>query len=367
MTAVDRKYKARITVAAANIGSGGVSHHVCTVTEDSFLTSCSEAITSGGTYAMQSDAGDVIFTEDGTAETQLACDVVKCSLDTTPGNSLVRFNIEEGSYSASAANYRWIHWGHATTQSQPARTATYGRDAVYETDCVCYVPFFEGSGSTAYDRTSYATDWTLYGDTSFRSGGGIDVDGVSDYIQSPSTGTYATITGDISHVIRLRATDISTMRSIIGRYNSYWRFIGRLWADNSLGFDVCRNGYWSWEAVRSSANAVSPATTFTYGNSRGGTTGNVYLNGSSIASATQQYAMASGGSTTAAAMAAATSTEEIEGEYYAIIAFKRSLSTAEHDTFHNNLSSTTFAVVGSRQSEGASGSPWYYNLQQVAA
>lgn len=173
--------RASITIAAAKVGSGGVSDFPVTLTESTLPSGIF-------TYA-RSDGGDVRFSTDAYGLTRLPADIIKW--DTGTSKAIVRVRMD---LSSAASNTFYVWYGNPSA-TLPANTDTYGRYAAYDDDFGGYWPMGDVSGfdgSTLVDRTSNlrigapaGLDATNLADA--KIGKGLNLNGTNEYIVCPGT------------------------------------------------------------------------------------------------------------------------------------------------------------------------------------
>lgn len=173
--------RAKLTIPAAQVGSGGVSNYSIVITEavigasHSFWT---EAQANGGDLRASTDSG---------GNTRLALDII--SLDTSA--KTCEINIGQISLSSSIDNEFYLWWKHASAQSQPAAGDSFGQYAAYEAANVARWDMGLTSGAVN-DRTSNVNHGTRYGtggannlpqETTGKIRKAISFDGVDDYVE----------------------------------------------------------------------------------------------------------------------------------------------------------------------------------------
>lgn len=182
--------KQKITIPAAQVGSGGVSNFTVTVTRDMLDD---EVVDPSGGNKSQSNGGDVRFSSDAAGTTQLACDVIAWEHDTTTaaGDAFIQVSVKLASLSSSSANDFYIWYNTAGTDTQPAVGDTYGQHNAYDSSWEGYWPL----QSDLNDRTGNNNDATATGDVtagniSAKLGNGSDFDGTGDTIDVGQMGTF---------------------------------------------------------------------------------------------------------------------------------------------------------------------------------
>ena len=177
--------RAKITIPAAQIATGGVSNYTPIFTEagiDSSHAIWSEA---------QSNGGDLRLSSDVNGNTRLALDLI--SIDTAA--KTLEMAIQPQSLSAITDNELYLWWDHVSTQSQPSRTDTHGQDNAYHSSHNGHWPINDDPSGTApqmINRTATANyDGTTGGSmtsgdlVSAQIGDGWEFDGVDDDVSFP--------------------------------------------------------------------------------------------------------------------------------------------------------------------------------------
>lgn len=83
--------------------------------------------------AAQTNGGDIRFSVDSAGATQLPCEVVAFEHDsaTSAGDASIELYVRLPSVSSTVGTVVYLWWKPATTETQPAVTDTYGRNAVW--------------------------------------------------------------------------------------------------------------------------------------------------------------------------------------------------------------------------------------------
>ena len=114
----------------------------------------SEMLDADGTYPAQNGGGDIRFSSDSAGVTQLACEVVSFVTNNDPALGSAEIWVKVPSVSASVNTTIYVWYNTAGTDSQPAVTGTYGRNAVWG----AYLAVYHGAGLT--DATGNGYDLT---------------------------------------------------------------------------------------------------------------------------------------------------------------------------------------------------------------
>lgn len=88
------------------------------------------AKTLGGGQAILNGGGDLAASLDSSGTTRLALQIVRCELNATPANSRIEAWVRVIGVSDTVDTDVWLWWGDAT-ETQPAVTANYGRNDVW--------------------------------------------------------------------------------------------------------------------------------------------------------------------------------------------------------------------------------------------
>lgn len=186
-------YKRQISIDSGQ-KSGSPTGIVLTITEDSGLADANGPLDADGTAPAQNGGGDLRVSSDSAGANQIPLDVVSFVTDNdhTAAKCELKVNFDDLS---SDAFYLW--WGTEGTESQPAVTDTYGRNAVYSSGnhLLVYSMDEDPSGASPQitDRTGNGYDGTSSGSmtsgdvVSGQVGSAIDFDGTDDRIDSGST------------------------------------------------------------------------------------------------------------------------------------------------------------------------------------
>lgn len=149
-----------------------------------------------GSNNAQTDGGDIRFSSDVTGTAQLACEVVSFGHDTTTGagDAAVEIHVKVPSVSATVDTDIYIWYNTAGTDSQPAVSDTYGRDAVWSNGYEAVLHLQEAVNNTANgyaDSTGNGHDGTgnsmALSESACQMGNGQNFDGSADYITLSGT------------------------------------------------------------------------------------------------------------------------------------------------------------------------------------
>lgn len=180
----DWNYKQAITVPASVIDSD-LTDFTVRVTREMLHD---DVVDPSGVAAdtSQANGGDIRFSSDAAGTTQLAADLINWEHDTTTGadDAEILVSVKVSSLTAASGGTFYIWFGTSGTDTQPARTDTYGRDNAYDSS-------WEGFYPTAYttDRTVNDLNGTANGGMTDGGATGplgstpaTDFDGNDDYI-----------------------------------------------------------------------------------------------------------------------------------------------------------------------------------------
>lgn len=185
-------YKRQISIASGQ-KSESPTGIVLTITEASGLADANGPLDADGTAPAQNGGGDLRVSSDSAGTSQIPLDVVSFVTDNdhTAAKCELKVNFDDLS---SDAFYLW--WGTEGTESQPAVTDPYGRNAVYSSGnhVLAYSMDEDPSGSAPQltDRTGNGNDGTSSGSMTSgdvvagQLGSSIDFDGSNDYINAGS-------------------------------------------------------------------------------------------------------------------------------------------------------------------------------------
>ena len=122
--------KAAITIDNTKVSgtSGSLSNFPVLITEDMLP---SEMFDSDGANPAQNGGGDVRFSSDSAGSSQLAIEVVSFVTDADPANGSAEIWVKVPTLSKGADTTVYVWYKTSGTDSQPAVTNTYGRNAVW--------------------------------------------------------------------------------------------------------------------------------------------------------------------------------------------------------------------------------------------
>lgn len=159
----------------------------------------SEMLDSDGTHPAQANGGDIRFTSDEAGTTQLPCEVVEFTTATDPANGTAEIWVKVPSVSSTVDTTIYV-WYDSTsgTETQPAVTDTYGRNAVWSDYIAVYHLAEDGTGGSGsiidstgngHNGTPNAVSNTTgpTGDT----GGAFDFNGSTSYVSIPDSDDFA--------------------------------------------------------------------------------------------------------------------------------------------------------------------------------
>ncbi len=145
--------------------SGTQSNFPTLVTEATFSANCQEILTTGNANSAQADGGDLRFSSDPAGVSQLACEVVVWTQNAT--FSSAKAEVWVGGVAPSSGGnvtiYVWYKAGGG--QTQPAANASFGSQAVWDTNYFIVQHLPNGSTLTLNDSTSNANNLTNNGGT----------------------------------------------------------------------------------------------------------------------------------------------------------------------------------------------------------
>jgi len=121
----------------------------------------------GGKAAL-SGGGDLVFSSDSAGSTRLACDVQQFVTDNNPANALVEVYVKIPSVPTASNTVFYMWWGNAAA-SQPARNASYGMEATWNSSYKAVYHLSEAWGTGA-DNFKDATASVKHGTGSITAG-----------------------------------------------------------------------------------------------------------------------------------------------------------------------------------------------------
>jgi len=122
------------------------------ITEASFATNCPEILTTGDPHAAQSDGGDLRFSTDSAGATQIACEVVRWSQNATFSSARAEIHVPRDVLTGSDVTI-YVWWSGGGGLSQPAANASFGANAVWDTNYSLVQHFPNGSTLSVADST----------------------------------------------------------------------------------------------------------------------------------------------------------------------------------------------------------------------
>jgi len=142
----------------------------------------------------QNGGGDLRFSSteptaaDGTGATQIACEIVSFVTHATPASATAEIWVPIASLSSVADTIIYCAWHTSGTSSQPAFSATYGAENVWDSNYKMIQHMADATTSTIVDSTSNDNDGTKtaagepVGTTDGQIGSAQVFDGTDDYI-----------------------------------------------------------------------------------------------------------------------------------------------------------------------------------------
>ena len=176
-------YKQKLTIQNAKI-PGTLSSFPVVITRSELHN---DIVDPSGSNNAQADGGDIRFSADSAGTNQIACEIVSFEHDTTTGagDASIEIHIIITSVSSSVDTDFYIWYNTAGTDSQPAATATYGSENVWDSDFLEVYHMQETTGVMV--NSNGGNDGTVNGTPSRGvagpfGAGGCDFDGTDDYI-----------------------------------------------------------------------------------------------------------------------------------------------------------------------------------------
>lgn len=165
----------------------------------------SEMFDADGAAPAQNGGGDIRFSSDEDGDTRLACEVVSFVTDNNPANGTAEIWVKVASVSSTVDTVVYVWYKTDATDTQPAVTDTYGRNAVWVNyDAVLHLgedP--SGSAPQMTDSTGNGNDGTSAGtmtsgdSVAVQIGDGLDFDGTDDVIDVGDLGRTAPATVEL--------------------------------------------------------------------------------------------------------------------------------------------------------------------------
>lgn len=121
-----------------------------------------EMLTTGDPNAAQSDGGDIRFSTDSAGASQIACEVVIWTQNASPASAKAEIWVPVNVLTATDVTiYVWYSGGGGL--SQPAASASFGSQAVWDSNFKAVYHYADGSTLAATDSTSNANNGTVNG------------------------------------------------------------------------------------------------------------------------------------------------------------------------------------------------------------
>lgn len=173
--------------------SGSPSGIVLTITHDSGIADADGPLDADGSAPSQNGGGDIRVSSDAAGTTQIPVDVVSWVTDNDHASATCEIKVNFDDLSSDTL-YLW--WGTAGTESQPAVTDTYGRNAVYSSGShAAYYTMDEnpsGGAPQITDRTGNGNNLTSAGSMTAgdlvigKFGSALDFEGTDDRVEVDS-------------------------------------------------------------------------------------------------------------------------------------------------------------------------------------
>jgi len=154
-----------------------------------------ESLTTGDSNAAQSDGGDLRFATDLAGTDPIPLEVVRWSQNATIADARATLRVK-ADVDSSTTQSIYMFYKTSGTDTQPAVTASEGRNAVWEDACLGCLHLASDPTSTLPDSTGNGNDGTSFGSMTSGDlvdghfGQGLDFDGNNDYID---LGAFASI------------------------------------------------------------------------------------------------------------------------------------------------------------------------------
>ena len=226
-------------------GSGSHTDFPVLLTED---TLPSEIFDADGSFPAQNGGGDLRFTSDAAGTTQIPVEVVSFVTDNDPANGTAEIWVKVASVSTSADTTIYVWYNTAGTESQPAVTDTYGRNAVWsdyravfhlDEDPSGSAPQLLDSTGNGYNGTVAGTGWTSGDEVPAKIGNGIDFETASGQYATMSGAMVGTPTA-LTAQIWANLDNVTSDQRLFGAFDTApadQTFL--LWMDTGDGADGC--------------------------------------------------------------------------------------------------------------------------------
>ena len=138
------KYRAKMTIDKTKVASDQTDFPVL-LAVGNIPTDALDA--DGGKPALNG-GGDLVFTSDAAGATRLACDVQEFVIDNNPASATAEVWVKVPSVSSSVNTEFYMWWGKAA-ETQPARNASFGMEATWDSNYKSVYHLTEGWTTTA--------------------------------------------------------------------------------------------------------------------------------------------------------------------------------------------------------------------------
>lgn len=213
----DWQYKRSIAIDSGQ-KSGSPTGIVLTITHASGINDANGPLDADGTAPSQNGGGDIRCSSDAAGTVQIPVDVVSWVTDNAHASATCEIKVNFDDLTSDTL-YLW--WGTVATDSQPAATDTYGRNAVYSSGSheLVYSMDEDPSGSAPQftDRTGNGNNGTSAGSMTSgdvvagQLGSAIDFDGSDDYINTNGEPLATATAATISAWVNLDTLSVSHM------------------------------------------------------------------------------------------------------------------------------------------------------------
>ena len=194
----DWNRKCAVTIDNTKVsGAANLTDFPVLLTEDNLP---SEMFDADGSYPARSDGGDIRFSSDIDGDTELAREVVEFTINNDPASGTAQIWVKVPTLDHDDDTIIYV-WYNAPSETEPARDATYGMEAVWDSGYT-FVHHLEESSGNAIDSTENTNDGTYDGNLPDNIAGkisdGQDMDGSGDYLY---TSGYKGVLGQNSWTI----------------------------------------------------------------------------------------------------------------------------------------------------------------------
>jgi len=169
----------------------------------------SEMFDADGSNPAQNGGGDIRFSSDAAGTNQLPCEIVSFVTDNDPSNGTAEIWVKVPSVSSVSNTSIYVWYNTSGTDSQPAVTDTYGRNAVWSD----YAVVEHGSDAAVHTDSTGNHSWSVSGTpttTTGKIGEALVIDSATDGLTaSPHADLDAAVNGDFTAQVWFEYTGIN--------------------------------------------------------------------------------------------------------------------------------------------------------------